>query len=74
VHFCIDATRVQAEDRAESEAEELKSTGAIAIPGEGVARVDPRSPVRAGDRASFTLHPERLHFFDPVTQLAIAGA
>ena len=74
VHFSIDATRVQAENPAESEAEEMKSTGAIAIQGEGVARVAPRSSVRAGDRTSFTLHPERLHFFDPVTQLTIAGA
>ena len=73
VHFTIDATRVQAEDPAESEAEEMKTTGAIAIAGEGVARVDPRSTVKAGERASFSLHPERLHFFDPITQLAIAG-
>jgi len=36
-----------------------------------IARVDPRSPVRSGDRIELTVDTERLHFFDPATNLAI---
>ena len=38
----------------------------------GVARVDPRSGVRAGRRITFAVDPERPHFFDPDTGLAIS--
>jgi multiple sugar transport system ATP-binding protein len=37
----------------------------------GVARLDPRAAVRPGDRVTFRLDPNRLHFFDPTTGLAI---
>ena len=36
-----------------------------------IARVDPRSPVRSGDRIELTVDTERFHFFDPATNLAI---
>jgi multiple sugar transport system ATP-binding protein len=36
-----------------------------------VARVDPRSSVRSGDRVELAVDTERLHFFDPATNLAI---
>ena len=36
-----------------------------------IAWVDPRSPVRSGDRIELTVDTERLHFFDPATNLAI---
>jgi multiple sugar transport system ATP-binding protein len=42
--------------------------------GEGVevvARLDPRTQVRIGERATLTVDVERLHFFDEATGLAI---
>jgi multiple sugar transport system ATP-binding protein len=39
----------------------------------GVARLDPRSAVRAGGRVSFAVDPARLHFFDPGTGNAITS-
>jgi multiple sugar transport system ATP-binding protein len=46
------------------------------IPGlayNGIARLDPRAQVRPGDRVTFLVDVDRLHFFDPVTGTAIAG-
>jgi len=37
----------------------------------GVARVDPRSAVKAGDRVTFGVDTTQLHFFDPDTGIAI---
>jgi multiple sugar transport system ATP-binding protein len=37
----------------------------------GVARVDPRFGVRAGQRVTFAVDTSRLHFFDPDTGIAI---
>jgi multiple sugar transport system ATP-binding protein len=37
----------------------------------GVARVDARTPIRPGDRVTFTIDPARLHFFDPDTGAAL---
>ncbi|MBO0839059.1 MAG: sn-glycerol-3-phosphate ABC transporter ATP-binding protein UgpC [Actinobacteria bacterium] len=37
----------------------------------GAARVGPSTPVRPGDRITFSTDPERWHFFDPDTGLAI---
>jgi hypothetical protein len=39
----------------------------------GVARLDPRAGVRAGERITFWVDPGRLHFFDPDTGHAITG-
>jgi multiple sugar transport system ATP-binding protein len=36
-----------------------------------VARIDPQSRLRAGDRLRLSVQPERLHFFDPATEKAI---
>ena len=64
VHFTIDANRVTAEEaRAEDET--------LAIRGEGVARVDPRSPMKPGTIASFAVDVERIQFFDASTGSAI---
>jgi multiple sugar transport system ATP-binding protein len=70
VHFSIDATRVSGDELGAGEGEELLSA-AIDIMGEGVARVEPRSDVRAGEDALFTIYPERMHFFDPESQDAV---
>jgi hypothetical protein len=39
----------------------------------GVARLDPGSGVRPGDRVTFAVDPPRLHFLDPDTGNAITG-
>ncbi len=63
VHFTIDAKRVLAE--GPSEEDELSSSGA------GVARVGPHVPARVGERMTFDLKVDGLHFFDADTGLAI---
>jgi multiple sugar transport system ATP-binding protein len=39
--------------------------------GKGVARIDPRLPVRPSQRITLTVDAERLHFFDPETGHAL---
>jgi len=65
VHFTIDAKRVLAEGAHSADAE------AATISGEGVARIDPRTPVKAGDRITFAIDTAGLQFFDPVSGAAI---
>jgi multiple sugar transport system ATP-binding protein len=65
VHFTIDAKRVVAEGAHADDAE------AAAISGEGVARVDPRTPVKAGDRLGFAIETDGIQFFDPDSGAAI---
>jgi multiple sugar transport system ATP-binding protein len=70
VHFSIDATRASSEEvraAAEGELDESEVTSA----GEGIAVVDSRAPIKAGERASFAVDAERIHFFDPDSGLAI---
>ena len=67
VHFTIDAPKVRAEGAHEADEEELAASGA------GVARVDPRAPIKAGDRARFLVDTSRMQFFDPETDAAIWG-
>jgi multiple sugar transport system ATP-binding protein len=70
VHFGLDATRVRSEDAVSAtEHEDLQTLGASGLVGretlaEGVARVDPRSGIKTGERVSFRVDTERLHFFD----------
>lgn len=71
VHFSIDARRVHPEGLQDDVGDGLS------VSGEGVARIDPRSPVTAGTRQRFFFDPARLHFFDPGTGSAVeaqAGA
>jgi multiple sugar transport system ATP-binding protein len=63
VHFTLDANRVQAEGAAEEDATERS--------GAGVARVDPKTPVKAGDRINFAVDTSGLQFFDADTGAAI---
>ena len=65
VHFTIDAKRVQAEGAHAADAE------AATISGEGVARIDPKTPVKAGDRVTFAVDADGLQFFDPESGAAI---
>jgi multiple sugar transport system ATP-binding protein len=68
VHFTIDARRVQAEGTASADAE------AVTAAGEGVARVDPDSPVKVGQRATFAVKAEGMQFFDAANGEAIWAA
>jgi multiple sugar transport system ATP-binding protein len=65
VHFTIDARRVRAEGTTSADEE------AVTESGEGVARVDPGSPVKVGQRATFAIKAGGLQFFDPDTGEAI---
>jgi len=65
VHFSIDAERVVAEGANEEEG--------LSLGGAGVARVDPRAPVKPGGRARFSLDVERMQFFDPASGEVIAA-
>jgi multiple sugar transport system ATP-binding protein len=68
VHFIIDATRVQSEEaQAATETRELEGLQTLQTGGvraAGVARVSPRSELKAGSRATFSVDTERLNFFD----------
>jgi multiple sugar transport system ATP-binding protein len=69
VHYRVDARRVHAE-----EAEDIRTDGAAHSTGpgelveaalaEGVARLDPRTAVKPGDRFDFAVDPAQIHFFD----------
>ena len=65
IHFTIDARRVRAEG-ATSEDED-----ATAHSGEGVARVEPGTRVKVGDKLTFAVKGEGMQFFDPGTEQAI---
>jgi multiple sugar transport system ATP-binding protein len=64
VHFTTDARRVRAEGALDPTEQA----------GEGVARVDPGSPVRIGESAKFAIRADGMQFFDADTGAAIWGA
>jgi multiple sugar transport system ATP-binding protein len=67
VHFTIDANRVIAEGALDKD--EAEAVGK----GEGVARVEAKTPVKVGDRMTFSMDIEDMQFFDTQTGLAIRG-
>jgi len=70
VFFAVDAPAVGASTLAAAAGE--TEAGMLAGPAHnGVARCDPRSAVHPGQRVTFRVRPERLHFFDPDTNAAI---
>jgi multiple sugar transport system ATP-binding protein len=76
VHFATDARLVRnrggvwtADDPAVLASGEIAGASAA----EGIARVDPRVPVAAGDRVALAVDVARLHFFDPDTGDAIGA-
>jgi multiple sugar transport system ATP-binding protein len=71
VHFSIDATRVSPDGAVDESSDDFVSEATINIMGEGIARVQPRAAVKAGEKAPFAIYSDRLHFFDPNTQGAI---
>jgi len=68
VHFTIDARRVRAEGTVSADEE------AVTESGEGVARVDPASKIKVGERARFAINTDGMQFFDPDTGKAIWGS
>jgi multiple sugar transport system ATP-binding protein len=68
VHFRIDAVSVLPDIAGTATAER---PNVLSNAGVSVARVAPRTPVRAGERARFALDLQRLHFFDATTAGAI---
>jgi multiple sugar transport system ATP-binding protein len=74
VHFLMDATRARSEEaQAAAETRGLEGIGLQAggTRSEGVARVSPRSELRAGSRATFVVDTVRLNFFDYESGAAI---
>jgi multiple sugar transport system ATP-binding protein len=67
VHFTIDAHRVLAEGAVD------KDEAAAVKSGEGVARVEAKTPVKPGDKMTFSVDIEDMQFFDTQTGLAIRG-
>ena len=65
VHFTIDARRVRADGAADPDTE------AVTEAGEGVARVNPSTPVKPGVRCTFAIDASGMQFFDPGTGAAI---
>jgi multiple sugar transport system ATP-binding protein len=66
VLFSIDATRAAATALASAKDSLLGGDTH-----NGLARLDPRSVTRPGERITFRVDPRRLHFFDPDTGAAI---
>jgi multiple sugar transport system ATP-binding protein len=73
-YFRLDATSAGAGVLADGVlADEAGEAGILAASApNGVARLDPRVTVRAGNRVTFGVDPFRLHFFDPDTGAAIS--
>ena len=72
VHFCVDAPKVVTTDTKELEKDAHSED--VPVHQEGtpfVASFGPRSRVRPGDDIEIVVDRERLHFFDPETNLAI---
>jgi multiple sugar transport system ATP-binding protein len=67
VHFTIDANRILAEGAVD------KDEAAAVRTGEGVARVEAKTPVKPGDKMTFAVDIEDMQFFDVNTGRAIRG-
>jgi multiple sugar transport system ATP-binding protein len=65
VHFTVDARRVRAEGTTSADEE------AVTESGEGVARVDPASRIKVGEKATFAIKADGMQFFDPDSGQAI---
>jgi multiple sugar transport system ATP-binding protein len=70
VHFGFDATMASSESGPRAD-DDLAQLGGSARRSECIARVDARTQLRAGDRVEFGVTSRALHFFDPVTGIAI---
>ena len=74
VYFWLDATPAAQAAAAAAVADEPAEAGfLVGSAPNGMARIDPHTPVRPGGRVTFTVDPARLYFFDPDTGQAITG-
>jgi multiple sugar transport system ATP-binding protein len=79
VHFQIDAASVRSEDVAaagedvEERSDFTSGVSGLASRAAGIARIEARSAIRAGERARLAVDTERLYFFDPGSGAAIRG-
>jgi multiple sugar transport system ATP-binding protein len=65
IHFTIDAHRVRAEGATDEDEDTTAQSG------EGVARVEPSTQVKVGERITFAVNTAGMQFFDPETEQAI---
>jgi multiple sugar transport system ATP-binding protein len=72
VYFRLDATPATQAAAATADESAEASILAGSAPN-GMARIDPHTPVKPGGRVTFTVDPARLYFFDPDTGAAITG-
>jgi multiple sugar transport system ATP-binding protein len=74
VYFWLDATPAAQAAAAAAAADESAEAGIlVGSAPNGMARVDPHTPVKPGGSVTFTVDPARLYFFDPDTGAAITG-
>jgi multiple sugar transport system ATP-binding protein len=73
IHFTTDARAVEVKGARDDDAEGL-GHGTINRGGAGIARMDARASVRAGEAVRLHIDPSRLRFFDPETTEAIGFA
>ncbi|MFZ0170826.1 MAG: sn-glycerol-3-phosphate ABC transporter ATP-binding protein UgpC [Acidimicrobiales bacterium] len=71
IHFRTDARVIRAEGPGAIDNGDTAQSADPTTPVDCIARVGPRSVVRAGDRIRFSISPERLEFFDLTTGRAI---
>jgi multiple sugar transport system ATP-binding protein len=70
VHFSVDAHRVHV-DEVQEDPGDIAENSELAVHGQGIARVHPRTVAAVGDRIELQVHAERMHFFDPHSQMSI---
>jgi multiple sugar transport system ATP-binding protein len=74
VYFWLDAASATQAAAAAAAADEPAEAGfLVGSAPNGMARIDPHTPVKPGGRVTFTVDPARLYFFDPDTGQAITG-
>jgi multiple sugar transport system ATP-binding protein len=71
VHAELDAPAVLTEEQLEVAREVGGDPAADLVRARFTARLAPDLPIAAGDRVRLRLDPERMHFFDPDTTLAL---
>ncbi|MGC9960429.1 MAG: sn-glycerol-3-phosphate ABC transporter ATP-binding protein UgpC [Acidimicrobiales bacterium] len=67
VHFAVDATPVRTH-----EAEPAESVALGGTVGEGIARVNAAAGVKPGGRLRLEIDADRIHFFDPASEVSIS--
>jgi multiple sugar transport system ATP-binding protein len=73
-YFWLDATPAAQAAAAAAATDDAAEAGfLVGSAPNGMARIDPHTPVKPGGRVTFTVDPARLYFFDPDTGQAITG-